>query len=191
MKRIESKFMKWGQQNESTIVHFVAWTLKCATKDGEIEYGKKLSKYSKDILLFLLFFGENGLKNSENYVVTDVKIWREWSHIDILAEITLNETDKYVLCLELKNYSHTSERQLKGYRTAFDSYYNGKEFIPKFVLLGVWEDAIPAVDLQCCEKYDFTALAFQDILDEVFLKEGDSFESSDNKLFDEFWTGYW
>lgn len=189
--RGESKFMKWGLKNEATIAHFVAWTLKCATKEGEDAYCSKLSNYSKKILMFLLF-GKNGLNNTDNYTVTDVKVWREWKYTDICAEITLNEIDKYVLCIELKNYLHTGERQLESYKSAFDSYYkNKKEFQGKFVLLGVWNDTVPESDNECCEKYGFTALTFQDILDNIFLKGEDAFESSDNKLFDEFWTGYW
>jgi hypothetical protein len=145
---------------------------------------------AKKILLYLLF-GKDGLDHSDTYAVTDVQVWREWKYTDILAEITLNETEKYVLCIELKKYTHTSDRQLESYKTAFNSYYQNKDVTPKFVLLGAWNDAVPESDLQCCENNDFTALTFQDILDAVFLKEGDVFESSDNQLFDEFWTGYW
>ncbi|MDR0734070.1 MAG: PD-(D/E)XK nuclease family protein [Dysgonamonadaceae bacterium] len=190
MKREDSKFMKWGQYNEATIAHFVAWTLKCSTKEGKKTYGGRLSNYSKNILLFLLF-GKKVLKDSDNYLVSDVKVRREWKHIDILAEIILNGNKKYVLCIELQNYSHTNENQLKSCKPAFDGYYENKDFQGKFVLLGVWKGAVPEIDKSLCKQYGFRALTFQDILDEVFLKNEGTFESSDNQLFDEFWTGRW
>jgi hypothetical protein len=98
MVRKESKFMQWEQKNEASIGHFVAWTLKCATLDGKEAYGNKLSDYSKKILLFLLF-GEKGLREADKCTITEVKVWREWKYIDVLAEITLNTKEKYVLCV--------------------------------------------------------------------------------------------
>ncbi|MDR0745190.1 MAG: hypothetical protein LBF17_01690 [Mediterranea sp.] len=91
-----------------------------------------------------------------------------------------------VLCIELKSYTHTNESQLKSYRSAVDSYY--KDEVPnenrKFVLLGVWEDIVPETDESLCKLCGFKALTFQAILDEVFLKDEDTFESSGHQLFD-------
>jgi hypothetical protein len=192
--RSESNFMRCCEKNsniEYTIQHFVAWTLKCATSEGGKEYCSKLSNYSKDILFFLLF-GKDAFQNKkQELAVEDVKVWREWENLDVLAEITLSNKNKYVLCLELKAYNHTNEQQLAKYKSSIEGAYKGTDFTAKFVLLGAWDDAVPETDKACCDKSDFAAYTFENILDEVFLKDGDIFESSDNKLFDEFWTGIW
>ena len=70
--------------------------------------------------------------------------------------------------------------------------YKGKGFDGKFVFLGAWEDnEIPTTDKECCKKYGFTVYTFQEILEKIFLKGEQSFESSGNEIFDEFWTGIW
>ena len=189
--RKHSKFMEWGQKNEATLAHFVAWTLKCSTEEGAKEYGDKLRHYSNEILFFLLF-GKNYKTEMNNCFVTSVEIWREWKRIDILAEITLTNNKKYALFIELKAYSHTSEQQLESYRKACGMYdYKNKGFEEKFVLLGAWNDEVPEIDKAYCNKFDFAAYTFGNILGEIFLKGGETFESSENILFDEFWTGYW
>lgn len=195
MDRKKSKFMIWGQQKEAVMSHITAWTLMCATKEGEDEYGLKMSNYSKDILFFLLF-GKEFRNETNRYSVKDVKIWREWKWIDILAEITLLDKDmketKYALFIELKAYSHTSDKQLESYRNASEMHdYKSKDFTERFVLLGAWDDYVPEIDKECCQKNNFIAYTFQDILENVFINEENTFESSDNSIFDEFWTGYW
>ena len=189
-ERKESKFMKWGQQYEAILAHFVAWTLMCATEDGKREYGEKLSNYSKEILFFLLFGKDN--QHEKSISVESVKIWREWKRIDVLTEITLTNNKKYALFIELKSYSHTNKKQLESYKEACEMYdYKSKGFEEKFVLLGAWEDDCPDFDKKCCDDAGFTICTFQDIVENVFLKGEQTFESSDNKLFDEFWTGIW
>ena len=69
--------------------------------------------------------------------------------------------------------------------------YKGKGFDEKFVLLGAWEDDCPETDKACCDKFGFSAYTFQKILEKIFLKGEQSFESSSNEIFDEFWTGIW
>ncbi len=191
MERKESKFMKWGDAKEGTLSHFVAWTLKCATKEGEETYGKVLSNYSKKILLYLLF-GKDYLK--EDYSVKEVNVRREWQKLDIVAEITLEKNVKkikYALFIEMKHHKHTSKEQLLGYIKASTDYdYKGKGFNEKFVVLGVWDDAITEEDRENCGK-EFSIFTFQDILDEVFGGGASKFEGTENRLFDEFWTGIW
>jgi hypothetical protein len=46
------------------------------------------------------------------------------------------------------------------------------------------------IDKEYCEKYGFKVLTFQEVLEAIFLKEDGTCESSNNQLFDEFWTGY-
>jgi hypothetical protein len=187
--------MIWGQQNEAIMTHIVTWTLMCATKEGEDEYGEILHNYSKEILFFLLF-GEDFRKELDNYAVQNVEIWREWKWIDILAEITLidkNEKEtQYALFIELKAYSHTNERQLESYKKASEMHdYKGKKFVERFVLLGAWDEYVPEIDKECCKNNGFTAYTFQEILDKVFINGEKDFENSGNSIFDEFWIGYW
>ncbi|MDR0419948.1 MAG: PD-(D/E)XK nuclease family protein [Prevotellaceae bacterium] len=186
----QSKFMNWGQKNEATLSHFVAWTLKCATVEGAEEYGRKLSNYSKEILFFLLFGEEKYRERLANYSVESVEVWREWNRIDVLAEITLSNKKKYVLCIELKTYSHTNERQLQSYKEACKWYENNNKEIDekRFILLGAWDDNLPQFDQELCNKFGFSIYSFADIASEIFNSE---IANSGEKLFDEFWTGYW
>ncbi len=177
------------------MAHILAWTLKCATKEGEEEYGKVLNDYSKKILFYLLF-GKAYKDKMNMYSVKDVKVWREWQKLDIRAEVYLvdnNQKDtKIALFVELKLHTHTSERQLEGYKKASADYgYANKGFEERFVLLGVWDDAVSKVDAGYCQNQGFAFLTFENILNDVFTEGGDTFVSSGNVIFDEFWTGYW
>lgn len=193
--RKTSKFMQWGLGNEATLAHMLSWTLKCATQEGESEYGKALNDHSKRILFYLLF-GEGFESKIDEYSIKGVKNWREWQRVDILSEVILvdknQEEIKFALFVELKLYTHTSERQLESYKKASENYgYVSKGFKEKFVLLGVWEDAVPEIDKEYCQKQGFMFFTFKDVLNEVFTKGGETFKSSGNAIFDEFWTGYW
>ena len=141
-------------------------------------------------MLFLLF--GNDYKKYKDISVKKVELEREWGRIDIPAEIELSNDKKYALFIELKYYSHTSEKQLEKYnRLCKLCDYKNRGFDEKFVLLGVWDDKYPEIDAKYCKKFEFTIRTFDEILKTVFLKEAQTFESSDNVLFDEFWTGIW
>lgn len=180
MKDNKSMFMIW--RSEATLSHFVAWTLACATEEGEKRYGKNLSDYSKKILFFLLF-GENYETELANSV-ENIEVKREDNRVDVSAKITLSNKKKYALFLELKLYSHTTKEQLQAYKNiAVDN-----SFEKKYVLLGAWNDTCLDSERKLCEDLGFSIFTFANLEETVFKGE---IANSEEKLFNEFWTGHW
>ena len=206
VERTEASFINWGNGVDSNIKeflmdHIVAWSLKCATKEGEKEYGKEVSKYSRKILSMFLFGKEHIDKINMDYEIESLEIWREWNNLDIVVEIELlNKKDitsieKHILFIENKTHTHTDINQvnkyIKSYKESYLENETKKDFKPTFILLGVWDDEVHSFDSKCCEGTEFKIYTMQDILDEVFQLEDNKVLSTGNFVFDGFWTGRW
>ena len=112
-----SKFMADCSQNEKgkeAILSFqISWILRCAADPDIFQSHLILYKKCRDMLFTLLNF-DNSLK-SNNIDILEVKVWKEWNYIDVLAKIKLsingNQPEMHVLLVENKIYTKWKQLQ--------------------------------------------------------------------------------
>lgn len=164
---------------EALLDYEMSWVLRlCAEKNVPND---KLKKNCLAIMSELLDI-EPALKPGD---VTQVKVWKQWQRIDLIAEITINGV-LHVLALEDKAYTFMKEDQRESYPKTVREWYAGKG-IPKdnfhFVVITMFES----------EQEEFKQL-------EQFVKSSPwtvmpawefGCKATGNDLFDEFWINEW
>lgn len=114
-----------------------------------------------------------------------IQTYFEWEHIDLIVEVYKNDQCWAAIMIENKVDSSLKYHQVDGYKTVFDSYYNGTESwqIRKHWVIHAGAD-VPKYFFELCEK---NGVKYTD-LDK--LKEGIE-EDTGNTIFDEFWIRDW
>lgn len=166
---------KW----EETMDVFISWTLRCAPEHIAKE-NRLLQKYSKQILLQLLF-DESDLE--KEWLILEVKTYRQWQYIDILVEVKIQHQDgsshQYVLVIENKVYSNLSSDQLLNYDRLVTDHYADSTLVKTVVI---------AIDDCRYDQYQPICNSCGVRLFNVGeLSPENGMEYTGNNLFDEFW----
>jgi len=88
------------------------------------------------------------IKDVQNYNFYDVKIYREWNNIDLVA---ISELNQFILIIENKIYSGEHSGQLDRYLKICHEHFSDKyKILPVFLTL---EGAIPSNEKYCILDY--------------------------------------
>lgn len=191
-----SKFMADCSQNDigkEAIMNFqISWILRCAADSDIKQRFPILYKKSRDITIKLL-----GIEQSDsiNVEIMEVKVWKEWNKIDILANVRLSIKGKlepyHVLLVEKKVYTKLKKEQRDEYPQKVISEYNHKEGFDGYRLHQV---IISCLELnnhnysnlkKMCEGTEWRVLNYSDLVD------WDNEELTESDLFNEFWYARW
>ena len=133
--------------------------------------------------------------------ITSVKVWKEWSYIDLCVEVTIKEEGKdvqYAILIENKYYGKLRENQLSDYKKVFDEYYD-THGIPKenrrYKLVSCFEekkDVKTIYGKEIKKVKPFKALSFYDLVNQIYWhKDEDVYEETESEIFNEFWLRKW
>jgi hypothetical protein len=192
MEEKPSFFYDNSERDEAEMLldFYLSYTLRCAV-DHHPNIHPRVNEYAK--LVLFCIFGEV-LKSTNNITIKDVRTWKQWERIDLVAEIDLvidKEDVSYAIIFENKLYTKIHNEQLTRYRKSAEKFYlNHKEksnykIIYRF--LSALED-IPPEDISACEdkNANFKPLTFQDLREAI-----NSNDRTGESLFDEFWFRYY
>lgn len=182
------KFFEDNSENldhEIMLDYFLAWTLRCAQKNNT---AIEVKNASHKILSYLLF------NKQEEFVVKEVRTWKQWNQIDLCAEVEITRADndeQYALLFENKMYTHVHDNQLKRYKKIFEDFYGNEknkktDYIRKYIFLTcLYKESDYESDFKECENLNYTPYSFS------WLKSNSGISETGNYLFDEFWFKYW
>lgn len=189
-----SKFMADCSQNgkgkEAILSFQISWILRCAADPDIYQSHPILYKKCREMLFTLLNF-DNSL-NSNNINVLEVKVWKEWYDIDVLAKIKLsingNQPEMHVLLVENKIYTALAPQQRDDYpKKVKDKIKNFKYSQLHQVVISCLEpNNIKYRDLQTfCEGTEWRVLNYEDLVN------WNTDELTESDLFNEFWYATW
>jgi len=199
------KFFNYNEEDtnngyESIQDFFISWAIRCAVESIETtkECDKLVHDYSKRILYALIYGkNENGeitipsYEDAPKLEVIDVKTYRQWNRIDLLAEVTIQRDQKeelIILNIENKWYSNLHLHQL----------LNAVEYV-KNAYPHVKEENIRNIVLFCDEEKQTQYFDFCQQNGYLFLSAGYLIthgepiepERTKNTLFDTYWFDGW
>ena len=189
-----SKFMADCSQNErgkEAILNFqISWILRCSADPDIYQSHPILYKKCREMLFTLLNF-DNSL-NSNNIDVLEVKVWKEWNDIDVLAKIKLsingNQPEMHVLLVENKIYTELKPWQKDDYPKKVSAKIKNVKHcqLHQVVISCLEPNNIKYHDLQTfCEGTEWRVLNYEDLVN------WKTDELTESDLFNEFWYATW
>lgn len=197
LKLIQGTFVpdEWHSEHgyEALLDFEISWILRLCSKNVAENYKKK------KILIYQCRLILQKLTNIDpNIVIDDVKVWRQWNCIDVIAEIYVGDV-LHVLVLEDKAYTSMRQNQRDEYPKRVFDYYGktpGKKIDFHFGVITFFEsheeeyknlmsfvkksDGFGPNNKYCWNVFSATALPDWDV---------DDYTESD--LFNEFWFAKW
>lgn len=189
---------------EIVMDYIMSWSLRYAEDKYKRENKSILSKYCRYMLGKLL-----DITIDDTTCVMSVKIWKEWHHMDLCAEVKLargGQEEYYALLIENKYYSPLHYKkdangnwrnQVDVYKEIFESHYNAlsdkKKWNLRYALVSCFDSSDEKIHMYDeALKYDFKVFGFYDIIDENFKdKEKGTYKDSESDIFNEFWLRHW
>ena len=176
-----------GNQGTEALLNFqMSWLMRLS-EEGKCN-NSKLAMISRKAVFKLLRMAEN-----DNIRIKKVEVWKEWRHIDVLAEVTIQEEGigknevKHIVAIENKVYTRLKENQLnKNSSAVLDYYHNTNKNLIHFWLINANEETFDEFEEHC--RYadeDWKQLWFYDVIG------GKIDQPIGNDLFDEFWVKMW
>ncbi len=176
-----------GNYGTEAILDFqMSWLMRLS-EEGQCR-DNKLAEISRKVMLILL-----GRKKTDNVCIKKVEVWKQWRHIDLLAEVTIQEQDagkgeeKHIIVVENKVYTKLRDNQLnKNSAVVSDYYKNSPNTDIHYWLINCNEDTWDEFNKSCKEAdEEWKQLWFYDVIG------GELKEPIGNELFDEFWVRKW
>jgi len=185
-----SKFMtdhSEGDKGKEAVMGFqVSWVLRMAADKDYTKDKPTFGLYSKYMLFKLL---NKPFPNKEEIV--SVKVWKEWTNIDIRAEVELkdgDETEFHVLLIENKVYTEMRSWQRDDYPKALDQFYqkHGRgQYIPHKVLITCTDSEKEFDKLErFCNDCGWKVISIYDLIFDLN-------KETESELFNEFWIYNW
>lgn len=177
---------------------FLQWALHCAQEEVS-KANEYLQLYAKEIALKLLFGQMDDGKyrtdhiNPDDYEILEVKTWRQWSRIDLSAEIKIKnkggEKQQFALNIENKWYTRVSPGQLENARDIMEEHYEKTKpemSVFKKVVYADYDKVTDQVIKSNSEK-GYDTLTPEDL----FQAKGERAKPTGNYLFDTYWIHPW
>lgn len=186
---------KWGSNHgyEAMLDFQMSWLMRLAAKKNIKK--EKLHKISQEVLLRLI-----RLDGATDIEIEKVEVWRQWEHIDVIAEVMIRKNgseERHLVVLEDKAYTMIHDDQLNRYAETVCAYYTGVHR-PKYNI-HYWVITFHDRDEnnKCwkmlkseCEKAEWGLLSFYDVIGWSKDRE-DDFKELGSDLFEEFWLKEW
>lgn len=186
----ESQFMHDSSRSnygyESMLDFHMSWLLRIA-KEHPDKTKPELHKVARKVLFKLI-----KKEDRPEYTIKRVEVWKQWEHIDVIAEIELEVNkliERHLVILEDKAYTLIHDDQLTQYEHAINSYYRDKTYKKHYWVITFFDRGEKSFnDLMAqCERNDWKLLSFYDV---IGWKEG-KFKDTESDLFNEFWLRKW
>ena len=137
LKQIQGTFVPDNSESdhgyEALLDFEMSWVLRVCANQDEARFRPYLYHQCRKILKELTGIGINKC-------VEEVKVWKQWKYIDVLAEIRVKDEGLHILVLEDKAYTGMSEKQRDVYpRIVFDYYANQKVYSYHFCVIAFWD----------------------------------------------------
>lgn len=186
---------------EIVMDYVMSWSLRHAVTNKDNEKTPILHKYCRYMLYKLLQI-KSPLKN---IIFTEVKVWKEWQHIDLCVEVRLtNNGNKecYALLVENKYYTplHCKRdsngvwrNQLDVYKEIFKEYYKNKAaWNLRYALVSCYEHTDKKIKkYKEAHTYGFKVFSFYSITNSHLLDKKKEYKDSESEIFNEFWLRRW
>lgn len=135
----------------------------------------------------------------DNIFVDSVKVWKQWQHIDLIAEVDAyfgsvleQKHEKHVIVIEDKAYTGIHDDQLNRYKQDVEAWYKDKDFQIHYWVITFFDndtDGFKSIANQCKEADgDWKCLSFGDVVD---LTDEELQRGTHNEILDEFWVKNW
>ena len=185
----ESLFMQdsWHSNHgyESMLDFQMSWLMRLAA-EKDIEK-PQLYKISKDVLLRLI---EIGNEDKQNVTIENVKVWRQWKSIDVVAEVDIKVNgliEQHLVVIEDKAYTMIHDDQLTRYRKTVVETYGDTRKIHYWVITFHEEGRYWDKLNYDCKQAEWNLLSFYEV---IGWKKG-KFDDTESDLFNEFWLRKW
>lgn len=192
-----------GDHGKETILDYeMSWLMRQA-KEGKYPLdiiGKKallqlIDRY--DIIEYV----EKDPSNYFDVEFSEIKVWKQWKRIDLIAEVTLiykNKEEKHLVIIEDKAYTRVHDNQLNRYSEIVNEVYNNNDFIKHFCLITFFSDYdvyYEELAAQCSAAQEDWHLIYSEDIFNLNEKEQEYFLNSDgstgDERFDDFWLRRW
>lgn len=186
----ESQFMQDSSRSnygyEAMLDFQMSWLLRIA-KEHPSKTKQELHKVARKVL-FKLINKEDRLE----YKIKRVKVWKQWEHIDVIAEIELEfntQIERHLVVIEDKAYTLIHDDQLTRYEHTVNSYYRDKTYNKHYWVISFFDKEEKCFnDLMAqCKGTDWKPLSFYEV---IGWKDGE-FPDTESDLFNEFWLRKW
>lgn len=195
-----SKFMSdcTAGSRENVLDFQMSWVLRTGANLNEAVERPNLYKHCRAILLRLIGFEK---EQWDSIRVTEVKVWKQWKKIDVLANVFIkinNKEERHVLLIEDKAYTNMSLRQRDVYPLIVKEEYDGygigntpedikwRNYILHQYVITCFDAGDDNKDLEVfCKDTDWKVVPFVELLDKTL----DTTTESD--MFDDFWFTKW
>ena len=159
----------------------MSWILRSCANKNEQRLRPRLYHQCRCILNKLL--GWEGEKTYMDYDVDSVQVWRQWKHIDLVAEITI-DGELFVLALEDKAYTNMTEIQRNQYPRIVREHYKDKTDNIRFVVITMFDthEAGFTKMSDCVKGSDWV-----EVFSIVVLPDWEAEDYTESDLFNEFW----
>lgn len=177
---------------EAILDYELSWVLRMAADDECRKTKPRLYQQCRHILFKLL-----GIEDNSNIVIDCVKVWKQWSYIDLVADVYLivnNRKELHVILAENKAYTLMKENQRDNYpkvaKDVYDNYAQYKDYrnytMHKVLVtcFGVEED-LYKYQQKFVEKTDWRVFSIEE------LPDWNVEEQTESDLFNEFWLNDW
>ena len=135
----------------------------------------------------------------DNIDVANVKVWKQWQCIDLIAEVDAyfgpfpdQQEEQHVIVIENKAYTRIHDDQLSRYVQDVEEWYKGKDVQIHYWVITFFDNdtkEFEAIVTQCKEsKGDWKCLSFEDVVD---LTDEEQQKGTYNEILDEFWVKKW
>ena len=196
MKTTESKFMSDHSEGdhglEAILDYELSWVLRMAA-DKECQAKKPLLYHQCRHILFKML----DMEDSPNIIVDTVEVWKQWSYIDLVADVYLivnGRKELHVILAEDKAYTLMKENQRDIYpktvMEAYDNYPRYKNY-RDYKLHKVLVTCFSVVDQLYKYQQEFIEGSGWRILSIEELPDWDAEEQTESDLFNDFWLNDW
>ena len=193
-----SFFMHDDSTNNQGYEHMLdfqmSWVMRVAASNEVDKKNPVLHKRCFDILMKLI-----EKSHLDRVEVKSVNVWKQWKHIDVLAEVIIlcnGHEERHLVVIEDKAYTKIHDDQLNRYEETIKNQYDwddaSRDFVKHFWVItffgyneaGDYEDNYWILKSMCdAANADWRLLSYDDIL------EDDSPTGSEH--FDDFWIYEW
>lgn len=203
MKQIDESLPKLMRDSSNTdgkaeivMDYIMSWCLRRAANSCDHDAKPVLRKYCRYMLGLLL-----NKHLTDDIIVEDVNIKKQYLKIDLWVEVTLKLDDKieyHTILIENKYYTllhnsndeeGVSRNQLEVYKNKFDNYYkeqlDGNKWIKHYNLVTCIERDNSTFDsYKIAETFGFNIFSFDELLITTT-------EATESDIFNEFWLRSW
>ena len=131
----------------------------------------------------------------ENLRIKDVKVWKQWQRIDLIAEVEAdcgNGMKNHVIVIENKAYTGVHDNQLSRYSEIVEDYYKDKDVSIHYWVITFFDNSSNEYEVIAKQskeaKGHWKCLSFDELID---LSEEERLKGTYNAIIDEFWIKKW